>query len=458
MKHIYYMLVALLLVSCDFTDIKQKGETLPDDNIYSLLGLINNTSGTRSEQFAIYLLPEFQLPEDFIIEPESQLQDRFYNWEAQPYAPDQENSDIAGVWNKVNEYNIVLAYVDGYEGYEAEKAQIKSSALIRRAHAYLLYLTHYCQLYTEENKDTPGLGWINKYTEYYDGTYERMTLNESYTKVIEDLELALEQNVAKSKETIYGCNATAHAMLGMTYMTMNKYDKALTHLEAALTDYKYLHNYADIKDVEGNVDVMVLMKSEHYTDPELYMPRGSWNFDFRYSVDTGNKIFPNQTFINLFEGNDLRKGFLVEYEGNVHWTNFQGDNISYDCSVPLVVLLKAEILARKGEAFKDDAMDVLNDFRAYRFAEGADYELEADNSEQAIQYVMEEATRELGFSNHHFVNVKRWNAYHNAGIKVERKNNITGDMFTVEANDPRWLLPLPEKTLEESPGMTQNPR
>jgi tetratricopeptide (TPR) repeat protein len=461
MKKILYILIAIIATSCDYTDIKPKGESLPTD-AQALLMLLNKRYQNYMPSGSFYLNPYLKAPKGAKIGgSEDVVSDRIYNFEDMHYEPNKTDFQLDNVWAQINVMNLILDNVEESNATPFEKEFLTSSALMRRAFSHYTMVNLYCPQYTPENGDVPELGWIDKYTEDYNADLTRMTLNETYGKIIADLEKAAAIELARQERTFYGSTDGANALLGMVHMTMGNYDKALTNINKALSLYDYVHDYtAETKDTYPATRAYV----DSYTDGEIYMCRKVY-VQMNYWQGYDNYAYVSDEFIDLFEENDVRSFGIIDNgesgtdaEGNpTYYKKWAGckDGYNMHCDVPLMMLYKAEILARKDQI--TDAMDLVNELRAKRFVPGSDYELTATDKADALQKIYEEFNREFAFTGHVLANIKRLNALHNANISIIRTHTYDETPINVPANDNKWTMIIPEYYINLNTEIKQNP-
>jgi hypothetical protein len=131
-----------------------------------------------------------------------------------------------------------------------------------------------------------------------------------------------------------------------------------------------------------------------------------------------------------------------------------GNNRNVGVSVPEMMLIKAEYLARSGSA--SAAMDMVNKLRVKRIKQGSYVPLTATSADDALVKVIQERQREF------FCRMLRWWDLRRLGsdarfqYTISRKFN--GTTYTLAPNSNRYVFPIAEYYRVLNPEMEQNPR
>ncbi|MCG8409755.1 MAG: RagB/SusD family nutrient uptake outer membrane protein, partial [Bacteroidales bacterium] len=369
-KIIYIFILIIFTISCEYTNIEPIGKTQPN-NIDALKGLINHQWANGGVEIPMYMTQDILVKQNIMLDKYFGIGhlDYAYNFRDYFFEITESSRNLNSVSSELNRMNIILENIDEISLQEEGYGFVKQTALIRRAHIYYLFLNIYCTQYTSDNANTPKLGWINKYTEDYDSDMTRLTLQESYNLVIKDLKEALKINMPRQKYSTYGSTDAANGLLAMVYMAMGNYKEALKYCNLSLNRYSFLYDYSSLDTAEiidqNSVDLV--------HDKEKIMARGAYVYLEKYPKD--NKAYCSSDFISLFTEKDMRRHFLFPSGTDTLWYGARNCFFDAGCSVPLLMLYKAECLARAGQV--GDAMEVLNSLRQRRFVSGSNYELTA---------------------------------------------------------------------------------
>ena len=441
----------LVVTSCEYTEIDPIGETLPN-NIDALTGLLNYPYANGGFGLPMYMTPDIYVQQGVVLGFSGyDAEDYAYNFEDYFYETNESDIGLERVSSELNYLNVILENIDDAEATEEEYNFVKQTALIRRAHIYYLYLNAYCTQYTSSNASESGLGWINKYTENYDADMTRMTLQESYDLVIADLESALEIDLPRQKYSVYGSTEAANGLLAMVYMTMGNYSDALTYCNLVLDNYNFLYDYSTMDPLTITSDLDIYKEY----DDEKVIARGAYASLSKSPWGTNNGYCSTE-LISLFTTDDMRSNFLYPVGVDIKWYGARQSIYDASCSVPLLMLYKAECLARDNQV--TEAMNTVNALREKRFVSGSTYQLTAADQTEALAHIYDESRRELAFTAHSFINIRRLNALHNANISISRIHTESGESISLPANDLKWTLPIPRYYIDLDPELTQNPR
>jgi hypothetical protein len=131
--------------------------------------------------------------------------------------------------------------------------------------------------------------------------------------------------------------------------------------------------------------------------------------------------------------------------------NFENRNLGP--SVPEMMLIKAEALARKGDI--SGALTKANALRQSRFTTAAYTPLTATTANEALVQVIKERQREF------FCRGLRWFDMRRLKNDPLFTNTITrrfrGTTYTLEPNSNRYVFPISDYYRQFNPGITANP-
>ena len=127
-------------------------------------------------------------------------------------------------------------------------------------------------------------------------------------------------------------------------------------------------------------------------------------------------------------------------------------SLDYSITVPEMMLIKAEALARKGNM---DALNVLNDLRKYRFPDDKFVSLTA-NEDNLLEVVLAERRRELQMSGLRWLDMKR---LAKEGLYTKTlKRSVFEKEYTLEPNSNLYVFPIPAKVMSYNSNIVPNPR
>ncbi|MEZ4850075.1 MAG: RagB/SusD family nutrient uptake outer membrane protein [Bacteroidia bacterium] len=222
----------------------------------------------------------------------------------------------------------------------------------------------------------------------------------------------------------------------------------------------------------------------HLGDNEV--PQSLWlsNDDFDYGDVSGYWGFFDNNFsqfgippytattslINVFEPDDPRIPSTFdpatrEIKKYVERPRATGNSMYYNNARVLryadVLLMKAEAIVQSGGSLSE-AITLVNQIRERARNSSdttslvpADLDVNQNNSQTVLQWIMDERRRELAFEEHRWYDLRRW---HLGGIIDLDTLDFSSDLF-----DPRFevrthlLFPLPASQVAQNPNLEQNP-
>jgi len=388
------------------------------------------------------------------------------------------------VWNgeykKIFTANLVLENIDKVSGDEGLKARAKADAYFIRAYSYWLLVNHYCMPYNKANENSPGLPL--KKTTLYEESLERATLKETYAFIEADLAEAIKtpQDDVDPRKTWRVSKKAVQAFLSRYYLFTGDYTKSLQNADLALATQGA--SLLDFKTIKAGI-------AANYTNPTAklnYSELNDWAASMhlywkefyyaRYSYTSSQWWIPSANLVALYDkDNDLRyKWLMIENGGRrfsvidppmIRYTYFfDGRYIPTGPTVAEVILNKAEVLARNGDAA--GAMAVLNILREKRFATPAP--LTSAEKDDAIKKVLDERRREMPFAMRWF-DIRRFSANDYAlddvtvqhtffKVGVGSVDTTATENYSLPVGSKRYAVPINGVEMDASQGqIKQNP-
>lgn len=359
--------------------------------------------------------------------------------------------------------NLVLETLEELKGGtdQAVLNGLRGSALFYRAFAFWTVAQNYAPPY---NAATAGadLGIPLRITSDINDQYGRGTVQQTYDRIIQDLQEAGNLLSPSSVNLARPNKAAAYAMLARTYLSMENYPQALVNANAALQVNNQLLDYSTLNPVSTTPFIRfnkeVIFHSVMAAQPLL-------NPGFASSNTA--KIVPE--LINSYAVNDLRKTVLFESNtGAVHGGTFRFVG-NYDqttssaffngLATDELYLIKAECLARANDV--QAAMDALNALLVTRWVPGTYVNKTAATADQALGIILEERRKELLMRGLRWTELRRLNRDTRFKRDLERKlvrsDKTEYVIGTLPANDPRYTLLIPREVIANA-GIAQNPR
>lgn len=351
-----------------------------------------------------------------------------------------DNGQVTATWNDsydtINILNTVMSGLDLLDG--AERARVEGEARLIRGMIYFELLRLFSDPYVAgQTNSQPGVPLILTPTEAIDeeANVARATVEEVYAQIIEDIteakSLLPDVNPARS---YYVNSMVASAVLSRVHMQRAEYaaarDEANRVIESEL--YSLRPTFAGIFNQPENTteDIFALQNSAQDGTNSM--------FTF-YSADSRGDIDINQQHLDEYEpGDDRLNMFYTDPADGAtrsgKWNRAVDDQVNL-IRLAEMYLTRAEANFRLGESVGDTP---LNDVNTIRARVNLDPLTEAELSVGAI---LLERKLELMFEGNLLHDIKR----------TQR------DVGARPYNDPKLVLPIPQREIDSNPNICQNP-
>ncbi|WP_109698512.1 RagB/SusD family nutrient uptake outer membrane protein [Chitinophaga deserti] len=370
--------------------------------------------------------------------------------------------------------NVVIEYIDGAKGNEADRRRIKGEAYALRAFYHFMLVNLYAAPYNDSTTTPdkmPGIP-IRTTADLSETFPARNTVKEVYELIEHDLDSAISllsdyKGIRDKTRMNY---LAANLLASRVYLYEEKWDKAIAHADevlayqAGLMDLNAWGTVPDPvnKPVLGinNVETVWTYGSEKEKAPALF----AQTFDLSHNL------------VNTFEASDLRKqiGMFVNPPELKPYIapDFSQQKYATNLAVPYqnapswriaeVYLNRAEAYIQKykttGEAnAANEALSSLNTLRSFRIASAAFQNWTLVPAAQLLEMCREERRRELFLEEMH-----RWFDLRRYGMPaiehIYRPDASTTKIFRLEARDKMYVLPLTDQVMSRNPALTQNPQ
>ncbi|MBL1407194.1 RagB/SusD family nutrient uptake outer membrane protein [Sphingobacterium faecale] len=374
-----------------------------------------------------------------------------YTW-AQEYFPDDlQDANWNKLYEQINTANEIIATVmQSQKGGDRQKRQILAEAKVQRAYSYFLLVNQYGGIYNPETaSSTIGVPFLLK-PELF-SSLQRATLEIIYNQILTDLNESIADLPERAENNRHPDKAAVHAVLATVHLYMRSFDQAGVHADEAMKGNRILFDLSDYVGKENQV------YPKRIESKEIFLSKRT--------VQQYNEQL-NPELLGLFNTNDLRlstytkvsqnslmpAGALLSRKNEI--TGERPNTVEVGPSLPEIMLIKAEVLARNGQF--DQSMEMVNLLRKSRFHAGDFEPLIAGDADEALIKVIEERRREL------FATGKRWFDQRrlNLDSKLARAYTRTfkGETFTLEINSNRFIYPVASYYLGLNPEIGQSPR
>jgi len=378
--------------------------------------------------------------------PRSELERLNYLWDSQTF---DESSWTVPYQAPVYYSNVVLDQIDNIQHGDAEMntyKAIKGTALFYRSFAFYELAQIFCKPYTSGAKSDPGI--VLKLNSNINEKSIRSTVEQTYNQIINDIIQAADLLPSTTVYPTRPNKAAAYGMLARVYLSMRDYINAGKYAAMSLQEYKVLIDYNTITTTVAPV-FGIFCKEMTFFNVGPAIPILS---NTRAIIDT--------TLYKSYDNNDLRKKLFFKSNGTGTFGfqgSLEGGALGYlifdGVATDEIYLIKAECEARAGD--KTSAMDDLNALMIKRWKNTVSYpSITAVDNLDALNKVLIERRKELIYRGLRWTDIRRLNL---EGANIVQKRIIGGTTYTLQPNDPRYVLLIPQTIINFS-GIEQNQR
>ena len=404
-------------------------------------------------------------------------------------------------YERINRCNLVLEYINGMDGDEVERNHIRGEAYTLRGFYYFMLVNFFGLPYNYGDPTrNPGVP-VKLDSGVTDDRLARNSVSECYEQIERDLlrgTAMMKANKDAQSIKLTRLNYLAgYALLSRMYLYMEDWEKAILYADSVLLVQSDL---LDLKSTTTSCvyystspDEILWAGQEAYTSNSNYSLGEVYPFtvsDELVSVyvrdndgitdirgDYNNVItiyYSESTITPVF----LKRGQLWDYvsasygnfwvaavlKGNVVATVAGTTTNMYNGGVRTaeMYLNRAEAAIHRyietnNQTYATAALADLNVLRRNRFEEGyVDKELsDFTTGEELLEFCLRERRRELcGEGNHRWFDLRRSGMPQINHVYVD--NNGYETIYTLQEEDPRYALPIPEEVLSRNSNLTQN--
>lgn len=351
-----------------------------------------------------------------------------------------DNGQVTSTWNDsydtINILNTVMSGLDLLDG--SDRARVEGEARLIRGMIYFELIRLFGAPYVAgQTNSQPGVPIVLTPTTTIDeeANVPRATVEEVYAQILEDITEAKTLLDDVNPERSYYVNSmVASAVLSRVHMQRGEYtaarDEANRVIESEL--YSLRPTFAGVFNQPENTteDIFVMQNSAQDGTNSM--------FTF-YSADSRGDIDINQQHLDEYEPNDDRLNLFYAdpADGAIRsgkWNRATDDQVNL-IRLAEMYLTRAEANFRIGESVGDTP---LNDVNTIRARVNLDPLTEAELNVGAI---LLERKLELMFEGNLLHDIKR----------TQR------DVGARPYNDPKLVLPVPQREIDSNPNICQNP-
>lgn len=464
------LLIVLLISSCKkYLDIKTSSSQVTAQTPQDCQRLLDDytTMNTGYPSDGESSADDYYLNDDSYLNYTSQEDKDTYLWSPTAIRASA-NPQWQNAYKVVFNANLVLETLKKLQGGSTDPTTLntlKGSALFFRSYAYWQVAQLYTKPYTAATaSQDPGIPLRNSTDITEIST--RGTLQQTYDRIIQDLQEALSLLPATSTVPTRPNKAAAYAMLARVYLAKQDYPDALNaatstlQLNSQLIDYNTLNPNAFI----------------------VFQPRFNKEVIFHSIMARQQMLQPGSTYaciaridstlIKSYTSNDLRSQiffkpnsdpntgepdgtfrFVGNYEPTFNYADFF-DGLAVD----EIYLIRAECYARANKP--TEAMTDLNTLLSNRWKKddqgNSTYVNQtAASGAAALDKILPERRKELVMRGLRWTDLRRLNK--DSRYAVTLKRTVEGVEYTLPPNDPRYTLLIPQEVITNS-GIAQNSR
>lgn len=461
-----------ILLGCDdYLDIRPKGYTIPeyyDDYQTLMYGLPLHTTSNSVINYMTDHTALLDKDGDSDLNMVSKWEYIRNLYQFKPgaiYLPGNSDAFWEKRYENIFTYNVVINNVmDAPDATDSQKSRLRAEALIGRAMEYLFLVNGYAVHYQAATAKS-DLGVPLILSEDINNSYRRNSVQEVYDQIEKDIIEALPSLAEKALHVYQATQAVGQSLLARTYLYMGKYKEALIYAENVLKVHNTLLDFKAFNSREGGWDHI------YDANGELFPVDGNNPEDFFFRLDISDlsaELCASEDLIDCYHRNleadmtDQRLALFyfkdranpwreMLFPGKYMWAAYHTQNVGF--STPEILLIAAECEARIGS--KEKAMEYIGHLRDYRIINNR--KLTASDKEEALKIILDERRREMPFTGMtRYIDLKRLNLEEKFRKTVI--HTADGKTFTLPPNDPRYVLPIPPKVLEQNPDIPQYKR
>lgn len=343
----------------------------------------------------------------------------------------------AGYYTSIYYANAIIAQGERISGDAAERRQLLGEAYLHRAYLHFLLVNLYGKPYTQEGaKESKAVPL--KLDVDLEGTLSRSTVGDIYTQILADISAAKRalqsQEWANESQRYRYTRLSALALEARVQLYRGAWDEAYKAAEEALQS----------KSTLEDLNAPTAKLPNLYNSAEMIQA-----LELLYNSASGRALRAEKAFVERYAEGDLRRakyfGVFDTKEQYYQVAKVDGTT-KYRCSfrVGELYLTSAEAAAQMGR-FAEARTRLLALMKARYTPEayaGLAQRVEALSGAELVSFILTERAKDLAFEGHRWFDLRR----------TSRPALVKGDA-KLEANDPRYTLPIPREAIEANPAL-----
>lgn len=367
-------------------------------------------------------------------------------------------------YNAIYYSNVVLESIDEAEGEAQQRRYLKGEAMVLRAFAYFKLINLYAKPYDESTADS-DLGVPLKLDPNVQAeSYTRATVQEIYDQIDQDLSQGIplmeENNIRLTTKYKFTPEA-ARLLLSRVALYKQNYQKTIEEASEVITANPRLFDLSQYSLSHAQTSFGYGQGTHYITNENnanVLFVYGSNPF-YRYSyLSTSRSLSVSEDLMQTYEQGDIRRYYFTR-DNQLGLSYYKYRPYPFYIGQPVRGFRVEEAYLNRAEAYAETnqlqkAISDLNKLRSAKFDPNyyQDYTQGDFSSQQAlINTVRAERRRELMFEFHRWFDLRRYGM-------PQLEHSFNGEKYVLEQGDPRYILQIPERELENNPDMQKNPR
>lgn len=365
-----------------------------------------------------------------------------YIWADEIYQGES-STDWNRGYEKILYANFVLERVD--EIVETPENKVRRNELIGAAYFFrgtnlFLLAQLFCKQYDPGSAES-DLGLPLRTTSNINVEYQRASLEDTYTQIIEDLSKAAELLPNELSVNTRPHRAAATGMLATVYLQRGEYQSARSYANEVLSTIGEIIDYNNV-DVDAN------------TPFPLY-GQGNKEIIFYSQMDVAaillnSRLTIDSALYESYENDDLRKrAFFFDNDGRKAYKGSYAGMASYMFSgltIPELILVRSECNVRLGEL--EAAVADLNHLLSNRFASEYFKPIETNITQrELLEIVLSERRKELVYRGRRWHDLKRFGK--DPSLAKPLRRVLNGIEYVLPINSPKWIWPIPPDAISQ---------
>lgn len=379
---------------------------------------------------------------------------RAYYWMEDFYKANEKDPAWNTPYEQMYKMNVVVENIMGStEGTQEEKEAIMAEAKCWRAYYNWYLQSIYAPAYQASTAAT-DLSVPLVQVPDLEAKHSRATVEKITSAIWADLQNA-ETLLPKNAANDYRPNqAAVYALKARIYFYMCEYDKAAEQAKLALAENNSLNDMRtwSFKNEEKPSSGIDNKPLNYRVSPEkIWYQSTSFSSmisSYCISDDLQAMYDAKDLRFKFWFTNRARNGDIWE-DGRFRYLQ----DLDYSFTVPEMMLIEAEALARKNDA---KALDILNELRTMRFMEDDYTALTQADGQDLLTIVLAERRRELALSGLRWLDMKRLSK---EGLYTKTLvRTLNGVDYKLEPNSKLYVFPIPPQVLSLNSNIIPNDR